>query len=162
MYSLDLPEFSIILEIRTENGPRFLMEGENLSIETLLILLYRKDSIEYMYIATFTSGLQSSLKFGTQSRFLMPATSKKVNHSILILPGYKFPSILILLLSIEVSLFITATCSSITPWITTLQVHPLSPYKLTYLSDNQLICLNSTCIFLLAFTICELLYLPEF
>jgi hypothetical protein len=71
--------------MRTENGPRFLIEGVYLSTETLLILLYRKDSIEYMYIAVFTSGMSKSFVLGTVSRFLIPAISKKVYQSSLIL-----------------------------------------------------------------------------
>ena len=85
----------MILEINTEKGPRVLIEGANLSIATLFILLYKKDSIEYMYIAAFTSALSKSRVFGMLSRFLMPAMSKKVYQSSSILEWstvFVFPS----------------------------------------------------------------------
>ena len=68
----------MILVNATENGPKELIELASLFRDTIFILLYRNDSIEYMKRMAYTSGCFGSLVTGTEFRFLIPATFKKV------------------------------------------------------------------------------------
>jgi len=55
----------MILVNATENGPRELIELASLFRDTIFILLYRNDSIEYMKRMAYTSGCFGSLVTGT-------------------------------------------------------------------------------------------------